>query len=93
MRPALVKDKSHGQQIEVEIWSVPAAELGSFVAGIPAPLGIGKVMLEDGRQVSGFIAAEGSIHDAENISKYGSWRAYGKACHPNDANFEDRRTA
>ncbi|WP_461519445.1 allophanate hydrolase, partial [Porticoccus sp.] len=54
-RPGLVVDESDGAAIEVEIWSVPATEFGSFVAGIPAPLGIGKVMVEDGSVVTGFI--------------------------------------
>ena len=40
--------------IELEIWAVPAREFGSFVALIPAPLGIGTLTLDDGTQVKGF---------------------------------------
>ena len=47
-RPGLVRVTSGGASIEVEVWSVPAEHFGRFVAGIPAPLGIGKVELEDG---------------------------------------------
>lgn len=74
-RPALVPKES-GVAIEVEVWQMPMKELGSFVAGIPSPLGIGKVSLESGEMVPGFICEEGGIAGATNISHYGGWRAY-----------------
>jgi len=74
-RPALVQ-KEAGSAIEVEVWRMPMAELGSFVAGIPAPLGIGKVALESGECLTGFICEEGGIAGAEDISHFGGWRAY-----------------
>lgn len=74
-RPALVQ-KAGGAAIEVEVWRLPIAQFGSFVAGIPAPLGIGKVALETGDCLPGFICEEGGIADAEDISHLGGWRAY-----------------
>ena len=74
-RPALVPQES-GTAIEVEIWQMPMAEFGSFVAGIPTPLGIGKVQLASGDFVSGFICEQGGIADAEDVSHFGGWRAY-----------------
>lgn len=74
-RPALVQ-KENGTAIEVEVWRMPMAEFGSFVAGIPAPLGIGKVALETGESLCGFICEEGGIADAIDISHFGGWRAY-----------------
>ena len=74
-RPALVPKES-GTAIEVEVWRMPMQEFGSFVAGIPSPLGIGKVVLEDGATVPGFICEEGGIADATDISRFGGWRAY-----------------
>ena len=56
LRPALVRTDDEGQAIEVEVWSLPINELGSFLQQISAPLGLGKVQLADGQQVSGFIA-------------------------------------
>ena len=73
-RPAMVRDESAGVAIEVEVWSMPHSHFGSFVAGIPAPLGIGKVELADGRWISGFICDGFGLTDAKNISDYGSWR-------------------
>jgi allophanate hydrolase len=76
LRPGLVLDEQAGQAIDVEVWSVPACAFGSFVAGIPAPLGIGKVRLADGRQVSGFICEPCGLDGAEEITAYGGWRAW-----------------
>ncbi len=74
-RPALVP-KEEGTAIEVEVWQMPMAEFGSFVAGIPSPLGIGKVALESGISLPGFICEEGGIANAEDVSHFGGWRAY-----------------
>jgi allophanate hydrolase len=75
-RPGLVRVEALGAAIEVEIWSVPAAAFGSFVAGIPAPLAIGKLRLADGREVSGFLCEAHATSRAQDISDYGGWRAY-----------------
>ena len=75
-RPGLILDKEQGAAIEVEIWSMPADQFGSFVSGIPAPLGIGKVQIADGSYVSGFICEPYAIADAEEITSFAGWRAY-----------------
>lgn len=77
-RPAMVRDNS-GKAIEVEVWSVPEDRFGSFVAGIPSPLGIGRIELQDGSMVSGFICEQGGIQGAEDITGFGGWRAYLKS--------------
>jgi len=77
LRPGMVRDEQNGQAIEVEVWSIPTADLGSFVAAIPAPLGIGKVELADGRWLSGFICEpQGVLTAAREITEYGGWRAW-----------------
>jgi len=76
LRPGLVRDREAGQAIEVELWQLPLREFGSFVAGIPAPLGIGKVELEDGRWVCGFICEPCGVNGATEITLLGGWRAY-----------------
>ena len=75
-RPGLIRDVDQGSEIAIEIWSVPSQELGSFVAAIPAPLGIGKIEIQDGRWMTGFICECYAVADAEEISHYGSWRDY-----------------
>jgi allophanate hydrolase len=65
-----------GAAIKCEVWELPASEFGSFVAGIPAPLGIGKLDLVDGSTVNGFICEGIGITDALDITGFGGWQAY-----------------
>ncbi|MES2624606.1 MAG: allophanate hydrolase [Pseudomonadota bacterium] len=77
MRPAMMlANDSSGRAIEVEVWSLPASEFGSFVAAIPPPLGIGKVILANNTQVPGFICEVSGLVGAQDITQFGSWRAY-----------------
>ncbi len=76
LRPGMVMDEAGGAAVEVEVWSVPAAEFGSFVAGIPAPLGIGRVRLADGSEVSGFICEPRGVEGAQDITGFGGWRKW-----------------
>ena len=77
-RPGMQRVNSGGNAIEVEVWQVPKAQFGSFVAEIPAPLGIGKVELADGRWESGFICEGYGFEGAKDITELGSWRAHMK---------------
>ncbi|MCI3205562.1 MULTISPECIES: allophanate hydrolase [Pandoraea] len=74
-KPGLLRTDD-GAQIRLELWDVPSAEFGSFVAGVPAPLGIGTVALADGRQVKGFICEPFGLHEAKDITAFGGWAAY-----------------
>jgi len=75
-KPGLVFDGSGPGAIEVEIWEMDEAAFGSFVALIPAPLGIGTLTLHDGRRVKGFLCESYAVQGAEDISGYGGWRAW-----------------
>ncbi|NHN39336.1 allophanate hydrolase [Pseudomaricurvus alcaniphilus] len=75
-RPGLVRDSNNGSAIEVEVWRLPTSQFGSFVAGIPQPLGIGKVELTDGRWVAGFICEPCATDNADEITHLGGWRNY-----------------
>jgi allophanate hydrolase len=75
-KPGLVKAMTTGAPIEVELWDVPLDRFGSFVAEIPAPLGIGSLELEDGRVVKGFICEPIGLQGARDITSFGGWRAY-----------------
>jgi allophanate hydrolase len=75
LRPALVRDAS-GRCIEVEIWEMPSIELGSFLNGIGAPLGLGKVELADGVYENAFICEHGTLGGAVDITEFGGWRSY-----------------
>lgn len=75
-RPGLVRENIGGAAIDVEVWAVPQQHFGSFVAGIPSPLGIGKVELEDGTWCCGFLCESWAIEAAQEITTLGGWRKY-----------------
>jgi allophanate hydrolase len=65
-----------GSSIELEVWALPAAAFGKFVAAIPPPLSIGTVRLADGRGVKGFIVEPADVASARDISSFNGWRAF-----------------
>ncbi|WP_372659757.1 allophanate hydrolase [Hydrogenophaga sp.] len=65
-----------GAPIALEIWEMPTAHYGSFVALIPAPLGIGTLELADGSRVQGFVCEALATQGAQDITGFGGWRAY-----------------
>jgi allophanate hydrolase len=74
--PGLVRSPD-GAAIEVELWQLPAASVGGLLAGIPAPLSLGRVRLADGTEVTGFLCEAYAIGPgAEDITATGGWRAY-----------------
>lgn len=75
-RPGMVRVAQGGAPIEIEVWELPTREFGSFVADIPAPLGIGMLTLADGEQVQGFVCEAYAVSGALDITHFGGWRAY-----------------
>ena len=49
-KPGLQRVAEGGGAIAVEVWALPQAAVGSFLALIPPPLGLGSIELADGRQ-------------------------------------------
>jgi len=76
LRPGMVRVPEGGSAIEVEVWRLPQSEVGSFLEGIGAPLGLGRVELADGSSVCGFICEPIGVTGAEDITSYGGWRAW-----------------
>ncbi|MDR9498610.1 MAG: allophanate hydrolase [Hydrogenovibrio sp.] len=74
LKPGLVKQLEGGASIELEVWAMPREHLGSFLALIPSPLGLGKVELIDGREVVGFVCEPYGIEGATEITDTGGWR-------------------
>jgi allophanate hydrolase len=75
-KPGLQRVAEGGAAIEVEVWDMPVAQLGSFVTLIPPPLCLGSVELADGRFVHGFLCEAHALAGARDISAFGGWRAY-----------------
>jgi len=81
-KPGLVRlpDDPAPAGIAVELWGLDAAGFGRLVRGVPAPLAIGTVVLDDGRTVPGFVCEAWATTGAEDITHHGGWRAYRESC-------------
>lgn len=76
-KPGLVRtDAGDGVAVAVEVWEMPVAEFGTFVAQVPPPLSIGSILLEDGGTVKGFLCEGYAIQGALDISDFGGWREF-----------------
>jgi allophanate hydrolase len=75
-KPGLARVESGGTPIELEVWALPPAAFGAFVARIPPPLCIGSLELEDRTRVAGFLCEGYALLGAPDISNFGGWRAY-----------------
>jgi allophanate hydrolase len=79
-KPGLLRvAEGAGSAISAEIWTLDRAGFGDFVARIPAPLGIGTIRLKDGGSVKGFLVEAEAVKAAEDVSRFGGWRAYLKS--------------
>lgn len=76
VRPGLLRDEDNGDAIEVEVWGLPIANVGALLAQIPAPLGLGRVELADGRFECGFLCEPYALGAATDITALGGWRAF-----------------
>ena len=81
MRPGMIRTDG-GAAIDLEVWALQTSAVGTFMQGVPAPLSIGTVILEDGSQVLGFLCESLATQDAEDVTRYGSWRKYLEALSP-----------
>jgi len=76
-KPGLVRTPGlAGAGIEVELWQLREPAFARFVASLPPPMVIGKVRLDDGRLVPGFLCEPCVMDEAVDITSHGGWRAY-----------------
>jgi allophanate hydrolase len=75
-RPGLLRVADGGDAIPLEVWQLPIENYGTFVSGVPAPLGFGTLTLADGRTVNGFLCEHYATLNAIDISNLGGWRHY-----------------
>lgn len=72
-RPGMIRvGRGAGVAVPLEVWALPQSAFGGFVAGIPSPLCIGNVVLQDGAVVKGFICESAGIEGAVDISALGA---------------------
>lgn len=74
--PGMLRTPGEGSRIALELWAVPPAGLGQILQNEPAGLCIGKVALDDGREVLGVLAEPWLVEGQKEITDLGGWRAY-----------------
>ncbi|HEY0120799.1 MAG TPA: allophanate hydrolase [Rhizobium sp.] len=80
-KPGLVRVTAGGAPIAVEVWALPVAGFGDFIGRIPAPLGVGKLSLDDGSAVTGFLCEGAVLEGQPDITDFGGWRQYHASAH------------
>ncbi|MEV0062006.1 allophanate hydrolase [Nocardia sp. NPDC050718] len=77
LKPGLVRTApGAGAPIVGELFRLSEAALGSFLAGLPAPMALTRIELADGRAVVGFTATHDATSTATDITEYGGWVTY-----------------
>jgi allophanate hydrolase len=76
-KPGLVRVAADaGGAIEVEVWDLAPDAFASFVDAVPAPLCIGRLVLDEGSDAAGFLCEPIALDGAPDITAFGGWRAY-----------------
>jgi len=78
-RPGLTRVTAAGTSgpgLEVEVWDLPYAGLGSLLPTVLPPLAIGPLELESGETVLGFVCTADAVDPARDITSYGGWRGW-----------------
>jgi allophanate hydrolase len=65
-----------GASIAGEVWRLPAVGFARFMTGLAVPMAIGRVCLDDGRDVLGFLCEPTAVRGAADITRFGGWRAW-----------------
>jgi gamma-glutamylcyclotransferase (GGCT)/AIG2-like uncharacterized protein YtfP len=74
--PAMVRVKTGGVAVAVEVWAVPPAGLAVILLKEPPGLSIGKVKLADGSEVLGVLGEPILCEGQKEITSFGGWRNY-----------------
>ncbi|MDJ0572895.1 MAG: hypothetical protein QNJ53_28180 [Pleurocapsa sp. MO_192.B19] len=76
VHPAMMRVKTGGVAIAVEVWAVPPAGLAQILLNEPPGLCIGKVRLDDGSEILGVVGESICCENGKEITQYGGWRNY-----------------
>jgi allophanate hydrolase len=75
-KPGLVRVGSDGRKIRGERWLLSPAALAGLVNDLTEPMVLGRVHLDTGSSVIGFLCEPIVADTGEDISELGGWRAY-----------------
>ena len=72
-RPGMVRGAGGGA-IAVEVWALPKAAFGDFIAGCRRRCRSGRWSLSDGTRPKGFLCEPAGVVGAEDVTAVGDWR-------------------
>ncbi|MCE0538237.1 allophanate hydrolase [Kineosporia rhizophila] len=75
-KPGLERVGPGGSSIVGELWELSTGALGAFLAGLPAPMNLGRVELDNGSWVAGFGCTVEAARAGKDITEHGGWLAY-----------------
>lgn len=76
-KPGLVRHSpGSGAPISGELYRLAPAHLGTFLAALPAPMGLGPVELSTGEWVVGFTCSYDAAVHGTDVTEHGGWRNY-----------------
>lgn len=70
------KYRSGGHSILGEEWKLSPLGFSNFISALPDPMTIGRIRLEDGREILGFSFQPSALEGAKDISSFGGWKEY-----------------
>jgi len=70
-KPGLVRVGEGGAGVDGELWALAPAALGSLLASLPSPMALGRVRLDDGRAITGFLCEGAATEGAVDITGFG----------------------
>lgn len=79
IKPGLVLQNTaiSGKKIAVEVWEMPKKAVGHFLlTGVKAPLALGKVRMQNGKLIDGFVCEGGGVNGSPDITIFGGWRGF-----------------
>lgn len=77
-KPGVIKNIKNGASLEMDVWSIPRQNVGTFLSLLPEPLGLGKIKTCEGKEMIGFICQDYVLDSATDITDFGGWRKYAK---------------
>lgn len=80
-RPGIVHTGA-GVSLPGERWVLSPAALGQFLAALPAPMALGRIVLDDGTTAVGFHCDHVTAETSSDITSHGGWRNYLTVQHP-----------
>ena len=74
--PAMLRVRSGGFAIALEVWEVPAPALATILLEEPPGLCIGRLTLANGEAVLGVLGESALCETGREITQWGGWRTY-----------------